>query len=607
MKGTEKASIFSKIFLLLGSNKNKLPYLFILFALSSAVDFLGIGLVGPFIAVVVSPGYLIERFHWTKNIFGRWDNNTVIIWLGLFLVCVFIVKGVMYFVLQKRLLRFVFNCRQELISRLLAVYQYMPYHLHLSRNSAHLIANINLHTVTFADSIVLQILRGSVEAFVLIGLLFLLAWMNTWGMIIMTVYFTVVLLVWDRVYKKKLIESGRIVSVSEAGIISGVNHAIGALKEVRLLGRERYFHAQVTKNAQRIASAGTYSRLLQGGQRYIFEVSLVIFIVGTIFITILVNKGNPASVFAFLGVFGVAAIRILPAITQIAFSFSTVRNNLYSVDLLYKDLFGMEKYIRIPTDLGSFNSIHDKPHHFETLECRNLSYKYPGNDNLVLRDINIKIRKGESIGIIGKTGSGKTTLVDLILGLLQPVSGDGSDINAVNNCRLLRDWQSNLIYIPQNIFLTDDTIRRNIAFAVSEEEIDNERLKHAIEESELSELISKLPDGVNTMVGERGIRLSGGERQRICIARAFYFGREVIVMDEATSALDIETETEILKVVKSLHGKRTLIVIAHRLSTTKNCDRLIRLHQGSIISEGTYKDVVENSELAIGNKGFKNE
>lgn len=587
-----------KILFLLGANKRRLPYLFILFAISSVIDFIGIGLIGPFLAIAISPDKLLNRYAWVNNIVGGFTQNELLIGLGLSLIGAFILKCIAFYCVQKRMLKFVFNCRTELVSKLLDVYQRMPYHMHLSRNSAHLIMNINKHTATFAESIVLQILRSSVEVFVLLSLFILLAWMNIWAMLIITVYFAAIIFIWDKVYKKRLFEYGKILATAEASIISGVNHAIGALKEVRLLGQETYFHSEVVKDAEKIAVAGTKSRILQGIQRYIFEVSLVIFIVGMVFVSVMSKGQQAASALVFLGVFGVAAIRILPSITQIAFSFSTVRSYLYSIDLLYNDLGRIGEYSKSRRKVNFSNKISKKNKAFEILEYRNLDYKYPGAENFVLQNINIKIHRGESIGIIGKTGSGKTTLIDLLLGLLEPTNGgiylDGVEISNDKNSKLMKIWQSNLIYIPQNLFLVDDTIRRNIAFAVSEEEIDEKRLAASLKESELRELIDKLPQGVNTVVGERGIRLSGGERQRICIARAFYFEREVIVMDEATSALDHETETEILKVINSLHGKRTLIVIAHRLSTTKNCDRLFRLHQGRVIAEGGYEDVVDN-------------
>jgi ATP-binding cassette, subfamily B, bacterial PglK len=602
MPKENKLNIIRKILFLLGSNKKKLPFLFFLFAMSSVIDLLGIGLVAPFIAILTNPERWLGKYIWLKKMLESFTQNEIVIGLGLSLVGVFFIKCIAYFFVQKQMLKFVYDCRTDLVSRLLDVYQRMPYHLHLSRNSAHLIVNINTHTSTFADSIILQVLRGCVEAFVLVSLFILLAWMNIQAIIIIIVYFVTIIFIWNKLFKKRLFEYGRIRSTAEAAIITGVNHAIGALKEIRLLGRESYFHSEVVKNANELAVAGTKSRILQGIQRYIFEVSLVMFIVGTVFMAMATKGGDPASAFVFLGVFGVASIRILPSITQIGFSFTIVRNNLYAVDELYDDSCKIYEYHEIQASSSSFNKTSKKNKPFEVLECRNLSYKYPGTENFVLKDINIKIRRGESIGVIGKTGCGKTTLIDLLLGLLQPTTGgiyiDGVEISDKENNKLMQLWQSNLIYIPQNIFLVDDTIRRNIAFAVPEAEIDEERLAASLKESELLELIDRLPQGLNTIVGERGIRLSGGERQRICIARAFYFGREVIVMDEATSALDHETETEILKVIDSLHGKRTLIVIAHRLSTTKNCDRLLRLHQGRIITEGKYEDVVDNGTQA---------
>jgi ABC-type multidrug transport system fused ATPase/permease subunit len=308
---------------------------------------------------------------------------------------------------------------------------------------------------------------------------------------------------------------------------------------------------------------------------------------------------DPATTFAFLGVLGVAAIRILPSINQIAFSFTAVRSTLYAVDTLYEDLCRLDEYPERSAISVTLNQGTQKDKAFEMLEVRDLNYRYPGSDDLVLKDINMKIRRGESIGIIGKTGSGKTTLINLLLGLLKPMNGgiylDGVEINGHENSKMLQMWQSNLIYIPQNLFLVDDTIRHNIAFAVPDAEIDEERLFESLKEAELLGFVEKLPDGLDTIVGERGVRLSGGERQRICIARAFYFGREVVVMDEATSALDNETESEILKVINTFHGKRTLIIIAHRLSTTKTCDRLYRLHEGRVVAEGTYEEVVDHA------------
>lgn len=312
--------------------------------MSAVIDFLGIGLIGPFIAMITYPDRLLNRYAWIKNLVGDYTHNEILIGIGVGLICIFITKGIAYYFVQRRLLRLTYDCRTELVSQLLNIYQRMPYHLHLSRNSAQLIVNINTHTGLFVDGVVLQILRSSVEAFVLIALFILLAWTNIWAMLIITIYFTTIICVWDRMHKRRLVEYGSIISRSEAGIITSINHAIGALKEVRLLGRESYFQAEVVKNAKQMAVAGTKSRVLQGLQRYVFEVSLVAFVVGTIFVTMATKGGDVASALVFLGIFGVAAIRILPSISQIAFSFSAVRSYLYAVDMLYKDLSELNEY-----------------------------------------------------------------------------------------------------------------------------------------------------------------------------------------------------------------------------------------------------------------------
>lgn len=220
-----------------------------------------------------------------------------------------------------------------------------------------------------------------------------------------------------------------------------------------------------------------------------------------------------------------------------------------------------------------------------------VTYRYPSSSEIALKDISMVIPKGESIGLIGKSGAGKTTLVDVILGLLTPESGGirVDDVSVINN---LRSWQNAIGYIPQSIFLIDDTIKHNIAFGVADEEIDEGKLYKVIQAAQLTELIEELPDGLETMVGERGVRLSGGQRQRVGIARALYHEREILVLDEATAALDNETEGLVTDAIKSLSGTKTIIIIAHRLSTIAHCDRIYSLEKGEIARSGSYQEVV---------------
>lgn len=596
-RNTAVADFTHKIPFLLGKNTRRLPFLYLLFLLSSGIEFLGIGLIGPFIAMIMYPEKIVARYPWIEGLFGGIGTDTIILILGALLVGAFALKGVAYYVVQRNMIRFSYRCRTDLVSRLLSNYQHMPYHMLMQRNSSTFIVNLSTHANLFSDAVLIQIMRGSVELFVLIGLFGLLAYINFWAVIIPGIYFSIVLAGWDRILKRRFIRYGRILSQAEAGVISTVNHAVGALKEIRLLGSERFFHRAVIRHAEAIAHAGTHSRVLQGLQRYIFETSLVLLVVLAIYV-IMQSGREPASAFAMLGVFGVAAIRLLPSISQIGFSFSTVRSHLYAVESLYNDLQILSQKIPViaqdgaSIDQGRQGAVKD----FNILACRNVDYAYPGNDQAVLRQINLTIRRGESIGIIGKSGSGKTTLADILLGLLTPVKGGvylgEQEINPPSEKGWLQAWQANVLYIPQDMFLIDDTIRHNIALGVDDGDIDEKLLRHAVRQAELQPVVDGLSEGLDTPIGERGVRLSGGQRQRIGIARAFYFGREVVVMDEATSALDNETEAEILKFVSTFREKRTIIIIAHRLTTIRNCDRIFRLEDGCITAQGSYEEVV---------------
>ncbi len=588
---------FQKILYILGPEKKRLPFLYGLFLASSMIDFCGIGLVGPFIGMITYPQEILDKYPVLNSIFGNFSHEEMVLTLGILLIFAFAMKGVAFYVVQKLMIGFSYKCRIAVISKLLKSYQQMPYHLLTQKNSSSMIVNLNTHSTLFSDAILIQIMRGSVEIFVLIALLLLLSWVSIWSVIIPGIYFILIMTGWDRFIKNKLYQFGKRSSKAESGMIGSVNHAIGALKEIRLLNREAYFHDAAVDFARENAHANTHSRVLQGLQRYLFETSIVVLVVGAI-IYLISRGGDPVTAFAMLGVFGVASIRLLPSVSQIGFAFMTVRNYMYAVEALYTDLQRFEE--------GHFKADHKSGHgqleesvkDFGAIVCRDMSYTYPGTRTVVLDAISLEIKRGDTIGIIGKSGSGKTTLIDVILGLLTPSSGgvylDGRNISDPEQKPLRDAWQSNIIYIPQDMFLTDDTIRHNIAFGCPDNEIDEKRLQDAIQQAELADLVEQSPDGLDTIIGERGGRLSGGQRQRIGIARAFYFGREVVVMDEATSALDNETEAEILKFINTFRDKRTLIIIAHRLSTIKTCDHIFKLDQGRIVSEGNYEKVVNN-------------
>ena len=340
-------------------------------------------------------------------------------------------------------------------------------------------------------------------------------------------------------------------------------------------------------NATGLSNTMRMKDFISSVPRYFLELIMIVFIVVIVVIYSFQEK-ELELVVPILTMFSIAAIRLFPTVNQIVGGISHIRFGRPVVALLYKDLKD--------ADLNNFNyttTIKNEASKFESIELRNVSYTYPSRDLKVINDLSIKIKKGDSVGIIGPSGSGKTTLLDILLGLIEVDKGsvlfNGGDLNIH-----LQDWKSHVAYIPQNIFIIDDTIARNVALGVPDDKIDFNMLDNAINQSKLAELLNQMPDGLNTILGEDGVQLSGGQRQRVALARAFYHNRDILVMDEATSALDNETESEIVEEIKSLKGNKTLIVIAHRLSTVKHCDYIYKIEKGKITKSGNYQSVIGN-------------
>jgi ABC-type multidrug transport system fused ATPase/permease subunit len=290
-----------------------------------------------------------------------------------------------------------------------------------------------------------------------------------------------------------------------------------------------------------------------------------------------------------LGMFGVAALRLVPSANMLSVSLVQHRYYRDSISRLYNDVRTLVRGVRETRKYPR-----ESADGFRIFALAHVQFSYPEARRPALRDLTLEIRAGDSIGLIGPSGSGKTTLVDLLLGLLVPEIGEllynEKPLNAV-----LENWHAQVAYLPQQVFLTDDTMRRNVALGVDDTQIDGARVSEALRQARLEELVHQLPNGIDTIIGERGIRLSGGQRQRVALARAFYHERSVLIMDEATSALDDETEREIIDEIKRLKGRKTIIVIAHRLTTVRYCDRIYRLENGVIVDQGTYEQVVGGS------------
>ena len=592
---------FSKVLYIITGKKNKLLLMVLIFLANSLLDTLGIGLVGPFMSLATSPNIIFQnpQLNWVYTQTGIQSSNHFIALVGLLIVLIFFLKSFLNFKMQDYVFNFSLAQTGELIKRLLNAYLSVDYTFHLQRNTAQLIQTLVVDTGNFSTGVLIPLLISISNIAVLGFLLLLLAWASSIGTVtilgIIILAFTITSL-----FKDKISLWGKEGNDAQAEMIRVVNHSLGGLKETRVIGCEDYFRSQIGIQAKKYAQSMGSALVFGNLPRILLEALLISFLVGftSIFLTF---SQNPQKLISILSIFAIASIRMLPAASAVVGAYATLRTNKYVVDKLYFDLKEVEE---IETNRNSRQSLHSRSNgkvndrfnkqaiSFNSqILLERVNYSYPNTQKASLQDVSLVINKGESIALIGKSGAGKTTLVDVILGLLKPESGD-LKVDGVSVYQDLRSWQNLIAYIPQNIFLMDDTIERNIAFGVADDQIDSQNLQNAIKAAQLSQLIEELPDGIKTAMGERGVRLSGGQRQRIGIARALYHQREILVLDEATAALDNETEKLVSDSITSLSGTKTLIIIAHRLSTVEHCDCIYQMEKGRLVKSGTYQEVV---------------
>jgi ABC-type multidrug transport system fused ATPase/permease subunit len=581
-------SYLSKFVYVLAAQKYRLLLLICFFLLTSLLDTIGIGLIGPFIALANSPNQ-IHKHEILNTIYlqsGLGSESIFIALFGLILVLIFYVKGFLSFAVNKYIFYFSYKQRSELCQRLMQTYLTAPYSFHLQKNTANLIHNISHETYGFCNYILLPALNGSAYGVVIFFISILLIYTSPIAFLFVLGILFIPIFLYKNA-RKNLGNWGKQLSQAQAATIKTINHGLGGLKETKVIGCESYFENQMRHYVEQAATAETAAQTFRFFPRLLVESFLVTFLVGFTSI-VLIYQNNTQNITGILGVFALASIRLIPSINQVTTAIASLKNYSYVLNKLYLDLKEIEGLELVKTASKSVMLFKDR------IDLNSVTYRYPNSQEPALKNLSLSIKKGESIGLIGKSGAGKTTLVDVILGLLKLENGD-IQVDGVSVYQDLRSWQNSIGYIPQTIFLMDDTIEKNIAFGVPEESIDPARMEKAIRDAQLAELITELPDGIKTVVGERGVRLSGGQRQRIGIARVLYHQREILVLDEATSALDNETEKLVNESIKSLSGNKTLIIIAHRLSTIEHCDRIYLLEKGQIAKSGKYQEVVASN------------
>jgi len=548
------------------------------------LETLGIGLVIPVLSLLTQSDIAVrfpELQPWLDTL-GNPSRTSMVIGALLLLIFVFTIKNLFFIFLVWFQEKFTFNVHIRLSQYLFRLYLFQPYTFHLQRNSSELIRNINGEVGMFSAFGVSPAIMLISEILILLGICTLLLLIQPIGLIIAGSIMGFTGWLFLRTTHKKNTELGEKRQHHSGLIIQHLQQGLGAIKDVKLLGREFEFIKKFEEHNIENARAGRLQKVLQQLPRLWLEVLVIISLSALIFSMLIQNRALD-DILPIAGLFAVAAFRLMPSISRILNAIQSLRYGLTVVDTLSNEVSQSHSgRIFYNQNNFSFNN---------SIEFKNVTYSYPGSQKSSLIDISLKILKGESIGVIGASGAGKSTLVDILLGLLSANEGEVM-VDGYNIQNQLRQWQNQIGYVPQSIYLTDDTLRRNVAFGISNDEINEDAVLDAVCAAQIDEFIKSLPLGLDTVVGENGIRLSGGQRQRIGIARALYHKPNILVLDEATSALDTETEQEVMQAVRVLKGKKTIVIVAHRMSTIEDCDRLYQLNDGRLIQEDIPKKIL---------------
>ncbi len=549
----------------------------------SIFEALSLGMVIPILGILSNPDEEISNSLF-RNTFKGVSDEAFVLFALLAMLIIFTLKTL--FLIWKVWVQkgFTSSVSARISRDLYGTYLRQPYSYFLGKNSSTLVRN-SLSGNTFSEGIVDPILFLISEGLVTFCLLLFLMFLEPIGTLITLCIFGLGALAYRKPTSKRIAKWGEVDNVQKALLINQLQQGFGGIKDLKMLRRESYFINEFNERLVISASMFRNFSLLQSLPRYFLELLTIACFVVLVSTMIAFGSGL-ISVVPVLGLFGVAAFRILPATYQIIGNIQSLNRNRPLLNDLVHDL----SLIVEPSEVFKIND-----NNFVNAKISNLKFCYSESDNESLSGISIVVNRGDAVGIVGQSGSGKSTLVDVLLGFLKPQDGSIT-VNGVDINSSLQWWRSKVGYVPQSIFLTDDTLRRNVAFGLPEDEIDESAVRVALRLAQLEEFVRSLPDGENTVVGERGVRLSGGQRQRIGIARALYNNPEVLVLDEATSSLDTETEHEVMKAVQALQGDKTVIIVAHRLSTVEYCDRLYRLDAGRIVDEGTFDEVMNRSQ-----------
>ena len=558
--------------------------LFLLQLIETCLDFLGISLILPFVNVLVNADTLREAgwYVMVSGLVGSAETAPVLLFITLLMITVYIVKNAFMLFLLNLRVRFIGTNKVKMGTKMITCYMYKPYTFHLQRNTAEIIRNIN-GDVGGAFNVISNIFALISDVLIVIALVvYLLAVDFT-----MTIGVMLALALCSAIYflfvRKKIRTLGRENRKVTARMYKAIQQAMGGIKEVKIMGREKYFAEVYNEAGIESVRIGKRYAVISAIPARLIETLCMCTILGVLAIKIAGGE-NLTEVVPRLSAFAVAAIRLLPRANGINACINSITYNMPSLEALYDDLRESER-----EEAERLREIEQKKQQKKTVSVgqeedifvRGVTYTYPNKNEPVLKNVDLTIAHGSSVGIVGATGAGKTTLVDLILGLLKPDSGTIC-YGTLDIHEDYAQWQKHIGYIPQTIYLVDDTIRSNVALGIESDRVDDTTVWRALENAQLAEFVRSLENGLDTVIGERGVRISGGQRQRIGIARALYHDPEILFFDEATSSLDNETEAAVMESINALGSQKTMIIVAHRLTTLRGCDKIYRVDEAEV-------------------------
>ena len=572
--------LFYKIkYILPKSEVNKIYLLLLGIVISSIVETIGVGVILPMISVINQPDlfqdYPIILYFFSK--FNITDHKDMIIISAFMIICLLVSKNIYLFYFMRFQFRFIQFSSAKCAVGLLTKYFFADYLYHLQTNTSVLLRNMKTETGMVFSSVILPLVTLMTEILMVILLITLLITIEPYITITGVILIGGLSILFYKSIKAKNNYYGELRVVHERETYKWINHSLGGIRDIKLLGKESYFFNNVDYHFRKLSRIGVFEHLISQAPRLFLETLIVVTVM--LMVIFLMYKGDSSTkqVLPTLALFAGASFRLMPATNRILGSVIALKFAIPSVDVIYNNIIELETKYKSLIPSSTSRKFELK----KGIHLKNIYFRYPDSSKYVLENISLDIPKNKSIGIIGPSGSGKSTLLNIFLGFIKPTKGT-IEADQIQVLDYIREWQKIIGFVPQDIFLIDDSIKSNIAYGINESDIDELRVWKALELAQLDVFVKDLPDGLDTNVGERGVRISGGQLQRIGIARALFNDPDILVFDEATSSLDNETEMEITKSIENISHQKTIIIVAHRLSTIAMCDLVYNLEKGTI-------------------------